>query len=343
MYLSIEPFGHMGGGRESVLYTLENANGCRLSISDYGARITDIQTPDASGRLDHVTLGFDSVEPYHKYRDRYFGATCGRVANRIRGGFFQLDGKGCALSKNEGENTLHGGERGFDAVLWAAAFTADGLQLSYESPDGDMGFPGALSASVTFSLSDENALSIVYEAVSDLDTLFNPSNHSYFNLDGRESPSVLSHRLLIDANAYCPMDEQFLPTGELRSVAGTPFDFTAFKPVGADINAADAQLRLAGGYDHCFALNGESGTLRRCAELVSDCSGRRLSVYTTLPGLQLYTANALPEKTGFPPRSALCLETQYFPDAIHQPSFLQPILRAGVRARHETQYRFGTV
>lgn len=351
MVLTIRPFGSAAdvpaarpAPRDPVLYVLENASGASVSVTDYGARVVSLRMPDTAGRLDDVVLGYDSVSGY-VLDQNFTGATCGRVANRIGGGAFTLFGKRYALSRNEGENTLHGGKTGFDRALWDADFFGGRLRFVYASPDGEEGFPGKCTAEVTYELTDDNVLRIGFIATAAADTLVALTNHSYFNLDGRSAGSVLDHRLRLFADAFCPVGAGLLPTGEKRAVTGTPFDFTGLARVGARIDEPDEQLWLGGGYDHCFAVRGEPGRLRRAALLVG-ASGRAMETRTTFPGLQLYTGNFFSGvgegDARYLKRSALCLETQYFPNAVNTPGFDAPVVRAGEVQENVTEYRFFT-
>lgn len=350
MVLTIRPFGSAAdiprttrpAPRDPVLYVLGNASGASVSVTDYGARVVSILMPDAAGKLDDVVLGYDSVAGY-VLDQNFTGATCGRAANRIGGGAFTLSGKRYELVRNEGENTLHGGETGFDRALWDADLFFDRLRFVYRSPDGEEGFPGACTAEVTYELTDDNVLRIGFYATAAADTLAALTNHSYFNLDGRCSGSVLDHQLQLDADAFCPVGAGMLPTGEKRAVTGTPFDFTRPARVGARIGEHDEQLRLGGGYDHCFVVRGEPGNLRRAAMLVGT-SGRAMETWTTFPGLQLYTGNFFSGvgagATCYAKCAALCLETQYFPNAVNTPGFDAPVVRAGRTQENVTEYRF---
>lgn len=332
MYLTLESFGQIDG-RDSALFVLENENGLRLSVTDYGARVVSLLAPDQNGVFADVVLGYNEVKGYET-DTAYLGATCGRVANRIGGGAFMLNGVRHELAKNDGNHCLHGGGRGFDRALWSAEMTHAGLRFLYRSPDGEEGFPGNLIAAVTYSINDSNRIKIEYEATADQDTPVNLVNHSYFNMDGRDALGATHHVLSIEADAFCPVDEAMLPTGEQRDVAGTPFDFTSPNRVGGRMGDKDEQLRRANGYDHCYCLRGEAGTLRRAASLTGE-SGRTLTVYTTMPGLQLYTANFLSR-----PHTAVCLETEYYPDAVNRPEFLSPVVKAGATQKHVTEWWF---
>ena len=286
---------------------------------------------------------------FEKYLEQttYFGATIGRCANRISGASFELDGKVYKLNANEGKNQLHGGIDSFDKRMWNVRQSGGALVFSYFSAGGEEFYPGNFDVNVTFSLSDENELRIEYSGVTDSDTIVNMTNHSYFNLGGRYSGSAMDHLLMIDAGSYTPLGEGMIPTGEIRAVEGTPFDFRTLRRIGDRIDGGDAQLRLAGGYDHNFVLNGEG--FRKFAELVDEKTGRAMYAYTDMPGVQLYTANfvqdapAAADGRKFVNRSAVCLETQFFPNAVNTEGFEKPIVKAGERYEHVTAYRFGLV
>lgn len=318
-----------------------------VRLASYGARITSIKVPDRNGAMVDVVLGFNTVEPYRtSIKKPYLGATLGRYAGRIADGRFTLDGVEHLLAKNNGPNHNHGGVNGFDKVVWNAKQLRNGVQFDYTSSDGEEGYPGTLKARVTYKLTDANELIIDYRATTDRPTPINLSNHSYFNLAGEGSDTVLNHELMIDAEEMLAIDKTSVPTGKIVSVAGTPFDFRAPKPVGRDINQTNEQLANGSGYDHTFVLNPKKGAKKPTATLYEKTSGRKLQVFTDQPGLQLYTANfldgSLNGKSGKPylKRSSLCLETQHFPDSPNQPQFPNTILRPGEIYQTRTTYQF---
>lgn len=344
MKLQTTPFGTTDDGRHASLYTLTNASGASAEITDYGCTVRALNVFDRGGRLRDVCMGYDDVSGYER-GGGYAGAIVGRYANRIAGAAFTLNGREYRLYKNNGENALHGGKRGFDKYIWDAEAREDGLLFTRVSPDGEEGFPGALSTRVLYTWSDDCALTIRIEAETDADTIVNLTNHAYFNLSGG-SCSAMAHELWLNADAYCPADEHLVATGELRPVDGTPFDFRTAKPLGRDVDADDTQLRYGGGYDHNFAL-GAPGTMRRAAVLYAPDSGIRMTVSTDLPGVQLYTANSLSAcrcayGTTYERRGAVCLETQYFPNSPACPQFPSVVLKKGARWTHTTIYQFGT-
>jgi len=328
-------------------FNLKNAHGMEVRLASYGARITSIKVPDRNGAMADVVLGFDTVEPYRSsVKKPYLGATLGRYAGRIANGRFTLDGVEHVLAKNNGPNHNHGGVTGFDKVVWEAKQLRNGVQFDYTSSDGEEGYPGTLKARVTYKLTDANELIIDYRATADRATPVNLSNHTYFNLAGEGSDTVLDHELMIDAEEMLPIDKTSVPTGKITSVAGTPFDFRMSKPVGRDINQTNEQLANGSGYDHTFVLNPIKGAKKPAATLYEKTSGRKLVVFTDQPGLQLYTANfldgSLNGKSGKPylKRSSLCLETQHFPDSPNQPKFPNTILRPGETYQTKTIYQF---
>ena len=340
-YLYAAPFGSAGGtpARE---YWLVNARGTRLALTDYGARVTHLLLPGEGGAVDAV-LGYDSAEGYAA-GDECFGAVCGRYANRLRGAAFSLGSQRFQLDKNDGENTLHGGGLGFHRRFFEIHPDNDGLLCTLTSPDGDMGFPGTLTLTVRYTLTDADVLRIEYDAVCpEADTVVNLTNHSYFNLDG--GGSVLGHRLSLSADFYTPNDGQTLPTGEIRSVSGTCFDLRSPIPLGTHIEGGAPALRPFSGYDHNFVLRKpQRDVLSHAASLFSP-GGRVMECWTTLPGLQLYTGNFLRVPNGrggrsYGPYAGLCLEAQRFPDAMTYPHFQSPILRRGERYQEITEYRF---
>ena len=306
-----------------------------VEIMEYGATIRSLLV-QRGGAWTDVVLGYDTLREYEE-NDGYLGACVGRVGNRIGGAGFTLNGKTYTLARNDGENHLHGGVRGFDKYVWTAEELPDGVRFARVSPDGEEGYPGTLRAAVSYRLQG-NTLAIEYEASADEDTLCNLTNHSYFNLNG--GGAVLSHTLQINAEEFLENGAATLPTGNRLPVAGTPFDFRVPKRIGQDIGADDIQLRNCGGYDHNFCLTGDPAAVLR-----GDVSGITMKVRTTLPGVQLYTANVLTERRGkngavYVPRGALCLETQYFPNAMACEGFEKPILRAGESWNHRTTLAF---
>jgi aldose 1-epimerase len=318
-----------------------------VRLASYGARITSIKVPDRNGAMADVVLGFNTVEPYRSsVKKPYLGATLGRYAGRIADGRFNLDGVENVLAKNNSPNHNHGGVTGFDKVVWKAKQLRNGVQFDYTSPDGEEGYPGTLKARVTYTLTDANELIIDYRATTDRATPVNLSNHTYFNLAGEGSDTVLDHELMIDAEAMLAIDKTSVPTGKIVSVAGTPFDFRMSKPVGRDIDQTNEQLANGSGYDHTFVLNSKKGAKKPVATLYEKTSGRKMQVFTDQPGLQLYTANfldgSLNGKSGKPymKRSSLCLETQHFPDSPNQPKFPNTILRPGETYQTKTIYQF---
>jgi len=328
-------------------FNLKNAHGMEVRLASYGARITSIKVPDRNGAMSDVVLGFDTVEPYRSsVKKPYLGATLGRYAGRIAQGRFTLDGVEHVLAQNNGPNHNHGGVTGFDKVVWDAKQFRNGVQFDYISPDEEEGYPGTLKARVTYTLTDANELIIDYRATTDRATPVNLSNHTYFNLAGEGSDTVLNHELMIDAEEMLAIDKTSVPTGKIASVAGTPFDFRHPKPVGRDINQTNEQLANGSGYDHTFVLNPKKEIKKPVATLYEKTSGRKLQVFTDQPGLQLYTANfldgSLNGKSGKPylKCSSLCLETQHFPDSPNQPQFPNTILRPGETYQTRTIYQF---
>lgn len=345
--ISVSPFGRLGDGRAVERYVLRNTHGVEAEVMTYGATLLALRTPDRAGRLANIVLGFDALDPYLAGTP-YFGATIGRYANRIAGARFVLDGRSYTLAASDGANHLHGGEVGFDKKLWTAQADTHGAGIifSYLSPDGEEGYPGALSVDVTYSLTDENTLSIDYRATTTKPTPINLTHHSYFNLSGDASREIGGHELSIDADTFTPANAELIPTGELRDVAGTPFDFRAPRRIGARIEDDDQQLRQAGGYDHNFVLNKPSQhALTRTAWLSDPVSGRSLELWTTEPGLQFYSGNGLDGSlvgpTGpYTRRSGLCLEPQHFPNSPNEPRFPSTTLRPGEGYRSRTELRF---
>lgn len=337
MAVEFFPFGSLHDGRQVTAARLKNRAGASLTVLDYGATVQSLCVPACDGALVDVVLGYDSAEEYERNGD-FFGATIGRVANRIGGAEFELHGKSYELAKNDGENQLHGGILGFDKRIWRMAAQGDSLLCWRTSPDGEENYPGNLEVRVLFTLSEDNRLTITYDADTDDDTPVNLTNHSYFNLNG--SGNILAHRLQLFAERICENDAGCLPTGKLLWVEGTAFDFRKEKEIGTDIGAKEEQLILAGGYDHNYVLAG-----KKAAVVCGDKTGIELTVETDLPGVQFYTANMLGKRTGksgraIGPRDAFCLETQLFPNAMNCWSFPSPILHAGEHLHTETVYAF---
>lgn len=356
------PFGTTGAGEVVELFTMTNANGLEVRVITYGGIILSIRTPDRDGRWDDIVLGFDSLEPYLA-GSPYFGSIIGRYGNRIARGRFTLDGETFALATNNAPNHLHGGDIGFDKVVWTGeSFERDdavGVIFSYTSPDGEEGYPGTLDARVTYTLTDADELIFDYHATTDRATPVNLTQHSYFNLAGSAAGDILGHELTIDASRYTPVDPTLIPTGELAPVEGTPFDFRTPAAIGARIDEADPQLAAGLGYDHNYVLDtnpdvtsglssGAREGLHRAAFVVEPLTGRTLEIHTAEPGIQFYSGNFLDGtitgKNGrvYGHRSGFCLETQHYPDSPNQPTFPSTILRPGEQYSTRTVLTFGT-
>jgi aldose 1-epimerase len=342
------PFGRLSDGRAVTLYTLRNRNGVEADITNYGGALVSMRVPDRRGRLGDVVLGYDDAGGYETDQT-YFGAIIGRYANRIARGRFTLDGREHQLAINNPPNHLHGGPGGFNKVLWRARERrrAEGpaLELSYLSRDGEEGYPGNLSVTVTYVLTRADELRIEFAATTDRPTVINLTNHAYFNLAGAGSGKILDHVLRIDAARFTPIDETSIPLGELRPVRGTPFDFRRPTAIGARIEQADEQLRRGRGYDHNFVLSRRGARPTLAAEVYEPRSGRVLQVLTTEPGLQLYTGNFLDGVRGkggqvYNIREGFCLEAEHFPDSPNRPAFPSTVLRPGDRFRQTTIYKF---
>jgi aldose 1-epimerase len=345
-------FGKTKDGQPVGIYTLTNTGGMEVAITNYGGVVVSIKTPDRSGKFADVVLGFDTFDAYLN-NTPFFGALVGRYGNRIAKARFTLDGHEYHLAANDNGNTLHGGLKGFDKRLWQAKDVSTkeipALELTCLSKDGEEGFPGNLSVTVTYSLTPKNELKIDYAATTDKDTVLNLTNHSYFNLAGQGERDILSHLMMINADRFTPVDATLIPTGELKSVAGTPLDFRKPTAIGARIDADDQQMKFGRGYDHNFVLNRKGGELILAARVTEPSSGRVLEVLTTQPGLQFYTGNFLDGtihgKAGkvYPRRSAFCMETQHFPDSPNQPQFPTAVLKPGEHFQSTTVFRFSTV
>jgi len=337
------PFGRTPEGTPVEVYSLADDK-IEVRVITYGGIVVSLRAPDRKGKLDDVVLGVDSVEKYVT-QTAHFGGLIGRYANRIAHGTFELDGHTYHIPKNDGDNALHGGTRGFDKVVWAAKQIPDGIELTYVSKDGEQGFPGTLATTVRYTLTGE-ALRIEYSAITDKDTVLNLTNHSYFNLKGQGNGDVLGHVLKIDASRFTPVDANLIPTGELKSVEGTPLDFRTPHALGERIDADDPQLRLGHGYDHNFVVDHEPNQLAEAAEMYEPTTGRILRVLTTEPGVQLYTGNFLDgtitgkEGRVYNRRYAFCLETQHFPDSPNHPSFPTTELKPGLEFHSVTVFQF---
>ncbi len=347
-----EPFGKTADGEQTYVFTLRNSSGMEVKITNYGGTITQIKVPDRNKKFDDVALGFDNLDGYtSKINTAYFGATIGRYGNRIAHGTFTLNGHEYHIPINNGPNSLHGGLKGFDKRVWDAKEVSDGngpaLELRYLSRDGEEGFPGNLNVTVRFSLGNKNELRIDYTATTDKDTVLNLTNHSYFNLAGAGSETVLNHKLTLRADRFTPIDSTLIPTGAIQSVAGTPFDFRKPTAIGARINEDNQQLKFGKGYDHNFVLNSNGDSLALAAKVEEPSSGRVMEVLTTQPGIQFYSGNFLDGKIhgiggAYRYRSALALETQHFPDSPNHSNFPTTVLHPGQRFHSTTIYRFST-
>ena len=343
-----EPFGQTSDGEAVDLYTLTNANGIEMEVTNYGGIVTALRVPGRDGERADVVLGYDALDGYLE-RNPFFGALVGRYGNRIAGGTFTLDDSTYTLATNNGPNHLHGGVRGFDKRVWQAEpfedSTGVGLVLTYTSPDGEEGYPGTLEARVTYTLTDSNEVVFDYHATTDKATPVNLTQHTYFNLAGHGAGDILDHEILINAEGFTPVDSTLIPLGEIADVEGTPFDFSEPTAIGLRIEDGDEQLERAGGYDHNLVL-GEAGEMKLAARVYEPTSGRVMEVRTTEPGVQFYTGNfldgSITGKDGavYEQRAGFCLETQHFPNSPNQPSFPSTILRPGEEYTSRTVYRF---
>lgn len=341
-----QPFGKTTDGTPVEIYTLKDAN-TEIRIMTYGGIIQSVKIPDKKGRVADVVLGFDSLEGYEKNPSPYFGALIGRYANRIGNGEFKLDGHTYTLPKNDHGNTLHGGTVGFDKVVWKAKEIPGGIELLHVSPDGDQGFPGTLTAIVKYTL-DGGTLHIDYSASTDKDTVVNLTNHSYWNLSGQGNGTILHDELKVNATDFTPVNAKLIPTGVLEPVVGTPFDFRKLTAIGSRINDNNQQLKYAGGYDFNWVLNKARGAFGEAAEVYDPTSGRVLSVWTTQPGIQVYTGNFLDgtihgkDGKAYVHRGAIALETQHYPDSPNHPKFPSTELKPGQHYHQVTEFRFST-
>lgn len=363
LIMSLTALSHVSGGTASVvltefgefdgqpvtLYTMTNENGMVAKITNYGAVVVSLLVPDRDGKLEDVVLGFEDFEAYEADK-AWYGAIIGRTANRIKEGQFSIDDQSYQLATNNGPNHMHGGVEGFNKKLWkGTASIEEGepqLELKYVSPDGEEGFPGQLKISTIYTLTADNGLKIEYRGTTDKPTICNLTHHSYWNIGGPDRDSILEQELQMFADAYNPTDENYIPTGEIRPVAGTAFDFSKPKEIGQDIDAEDPQLVIGRGYDHNFVINGESGTLRPVASLYDPKSGRVMEMLSSDHGVQLYSGNWFDGSVlgrgerAYTHRIAICFECQHFPDAINQPNFKSPILRPSDAYEKTTVYKF---
>ena len=332
-------FGMTPSGEQATLYTI-SCGGLVAEVTDYGAHLVSLIVPDKNGNPADVVLGYDSAEGYAK-GNCFFGATVGRSANRINGASFQINGETIKLPANENANNLHSGPDFYHQRMWTVVYHgSESITLRLESPDGDQGFPGKASIDVTYSLDTNGGLHIEYDAISDKDTVFNLTNHSYFNLAGHEKLNAMDQLLTLTGRHFTPDNAESIPTGELRDVAGTPMDFRTPKPIGQDINADYDALNLQGGYDHNWEVFSNP-----CATLTDPVSGRSMCVFTDCPGVQFYAGNYITDHVGkggvtYCKRSGICLETQYYPDSVNHPEWAQPITKAGEPYHSETVYWF---
>lgn len=341
-------FGALADGSKADLYTLTNESGMEVKITNYGGTITSWTAPDKDGQYENITLGYETVEDYVA-GSPYFGAIIGRYGNRIAGGKFSIGDHTYQLPLNDGPNALHGGEKGFDKVLWEAT-PVDGaepqLKLSYTAADGEQGYPGNLEITVTYTLQKDNSLKIDYRATTDKETVVNLTNHAYFNLAGTQGGEITDHVLTLNADRYLPVGETLIPTGELRAVAGTVFDFTSPTRIGDGIGAEDEQIRFGKGYDHCWVFADSSAELKLVARVSEPKSGREMEVLSTEPAIQFYSGNFMTGEyrgkggLSYPYRTGFCLETQHYPDSPNQPAFPSTSLKPGETYSSTTVYRF---
>lgn len=340
-----EKFGTARNGKDVYAFTLSNANGVQAKIINFGAILVSLLVPDKNGKVEDVVLGYDSLEEYYG-NGSFFGATIGPSANRIGGASFEISGKTYRIDVNDGPNNLHSHmENGYHKQVWDAVEGDNSVTLTLEAKDGEMGFPGNKKITMVYSLSEDNALKLAYHVSADADTIVNLTNHTYFNLAGHKAGKIEDHLLQLHAGNYTPVVPGAIPTGEIQPVTGTPMDFTKMKPIGQDINADFEQLKLTLGYDHNFVIDGADGSLKEIAVAEDPKSGRKMKVFTTLPGVQFYAGNCIGEDIGkdhtpYGPRKGFCLETQYYPDNIHHPNFPQSVFGPGKDYESVTVYQF---
>jgi len=345
-------FGKTKEGTIVEQYTLKNANGVEMNVITYGGRITSLKVPNKEGKLENVVLGHNAMDGYLRDDNPFFGALIGRFGNRIAKGKFTLNGEEYTLATNDDSNHLHGGVNGFDRVIWTAipieGTEGSTLKLKYTSKDGEEGYPGNLEVNVIYTLTKDNAVEVSYEAITDKTTVVNLTQHAYFNLTGDFLKDISNHDVVIDAAAYLPVDATLIPTGEIRNVEGTPFDFTSSKKVSKEINVNNEQLKRGKGYDHCWVLNGDKGDMRFVASAYDDTSGRFMEIFSEEPGIQFYTGNfldaTLPMPNGgtYAHRTGFCLETQHYPDSPNQEKFPSTVLNPGETYSTKTIFKFST-
>jgi aldose 1-epimerase len=341
-----ESFGKTKDGEEVTLYTITNKNGLVLKMIDYGATVVSVETPDKDGKLENITLSFPTLDGYLQ-RHPYFGSTVGRYGNRIAKGKFKIGDEEYTLATNNDANHLHGGKKGFDAVMWKGTKVENangaGVKFTYTSADGEEGYPGKLDTTVTYTLTNNDELRIDYEAKTDKPTVVNLTNHNYWNLGGQGSGQILGHELMLNCDKYLPIDETSIPTGEPADVAGSPFDFREPHPIGDQINKLKQPPHTTKGYDHCYIVNGEPGELRLAAKVTDPDSGRTMEIHTTEPAIQLYCGNFLDGSeagNNFKQHEAFCLETQHYPDSPNQPAFPSTLLKPGDTYKSTTVHKF---
>lgn len=342
-------FGKTQDGIPVDQFTLKNKNGIEVSVISYGGIITSLLTPDKNATVEDIVLGFDSLSSYEKGHP-YFGALIGRFGNRIAKGKFKLDGKTYTLATNNDENHLHGGVKGFDKVVWTVvehpSTEGKALKLTYLSKDQEEGYPGNLQVEVIYTLTDNDELKVDYKATTDKKTIVNLTQHSYFNLSGNTKRDILDHTLTLNADKFVPVDKTLIPTGTLKDVVNTPFDFKTATSIGSRINTSDEQLKFGKGYDHCWVINPSQEKLAHAATLYDSISGRQLEVFTTEPGIQFYSGNFLDGSltgkynTVYKHRTGLCLESEHFPDAPNQPTFASVELKPGEVYQSQTVFKF---
>jgi aldose 1-epimerase len=351
MSITKQNFGKIKENIDVDLFTLTNNNDVTVKISTYGGTIVSIIVPDKNNKFDDVVLGYDNITSYEN-GNKFFGALVGRCANRIENGKFKINGKEYSLVRNDGDNHLHGGIKGFDKVVWTASILdaeKNILKLSYFSKDGEESYPGNLNVTVTYTLTENNALEINYKAISDKDTVVNLTNHSYFNLGGHASGSALNHKLMLNSDEFTPNNRYSIPTGEVVAVEGTPMDFKTLKTIGHQLDETYEQIHFGLGYDHNWMLNSKGNLNELAAKLVNESTGRVMELYTTQPGVQFYSANFLDGsdigKNGavYEKRNAVCLETQCVPNAINNNNFASPLLKSNEEYNHTTIYKFSVL